>query len=50
MNKRHCSAITLLGGVALAHAAVAADLPETKVNAIGLNSKTIISFGDEVPF
>src|ERR671919_614606 len=34
----------------LANAAAAADLPEMKVNAIGLNSKTIISFGDEVPF
>jgi TRAP-type C4-dicarboxylate transport system substrate-binding protein len=50
MSKRHCSALALIGGVAFGHAAIAADLPETKVNAIGLNSKTIISFGDEVPF
>ena len=50
MNKRHCSAISLIGSVLLGSAAGAADLPETHVNAIGLNSKTIISFGDEVPF
>jgi TRAP-type C4-dicarboxylate transport system substrate-binding protein len=48
MNKRHI--VTLIGSVALAHAAGAADLPETHINAIGLNSKTIVSFRDEVPF
>lgn len=48
MKKRYV--VTLIGSVAVAHAAVAADLPETEVNAIGLNSKTIVSFGDEAPF
>jgi TRAP-type transport system periplasmic protein len=48
MNRRHI--VTMIGGVALANAAMAADLPEITVNAIGLNSKTIISFGDEVQF
>ena len=48
MNKRHI--VTLIGSVALANAAAAADLPEMQVKAIGLNSKTIVSFGDEVPF
>jgi TRAP-type C4-dicarboxylate transport system substrate-binding protein len=48
MNKRHI--VTLIGGIAFAKTAMAADLPEITVNAIGLNSKTIISFGDEVPF
>ncbi|MEM7021241.1 MAG: transporter, partial [Pseudomonadota bacterium] len=48
MNKRHI--VTLIGGVALANSAVAADLPELQVSAIGANSKTIVSFGDEVPF
>jgi TRAP-type transport system periplasmic protein len=48
MSKRHI--VTLIGGMAFANAAVAADLPETTVTAIGLNSKTIASFSDEVPF
>ena len=48
MHKRHI--VTLIGSVALAHAAAAADLPEMQVTAIGLNSKTIASFSDEVPF
>ena len=39
-----------LAGLLAAHAASAADLSETKVKGIGLNSKTIVSFGDEVPF
>jgi TRAP-type C4-dicarboxylate transport system substrate-binding protein len=34
----------------LAGSASAQDLPETQVKAIGLNSKTIVSFGDEKPF
>lgn len=33
-----------------ASSAAAQDLPELTVKAIGLNSKTIVSFGDEVPF
>jgi TRAP-type C4-dicarboxylate transport system substrate-binding protein len=48
MHKRHI--VTLIGGMAFANAAAAADLPETTVTAIGLNSKTIASFSDEVPF
>ena len=39
------AALTLTGG-----AAGAQDLPEMTVKAIGLNSKTIASFGNEVPF
>jgi TRAP-type C4-dicarboxylate transport system substrate-binding protein len=51
MSKRH-SKIIVLGAVAglLAAPVAAAELPETTVKAIGLNSKTIVSFGDEVPF
>ncbi|MGH6899466.1 MAG: TRAP transporter substrate-binding protein [Geminicoccaceae bacterium] len=51
MSKRHMNVIAL-GAVAglLAAPAGAAELPETTVKAIGLNSKTIVSFGDEVPF
>lgn len=49
MNRRH-GAITLIGGMLLAGAAGAAELPETQVSAIGLNSKTIASFSNEVPF
>ena len=38
-------------GLMMAGAAIAEDdLPEMTVNAIGLNSKTIVSFGDERPF
>jgi TRAP-type C4-dicarboxylate transport system substrate-binding protein len=48
MEKRHI--VTLIAGAALANAAAAADLPEITVNAIGLNSPTIVSFRDEVPF
>jgi TRAP-type transport system periplasmic protein len=39
------SVVGLMGGTAFA-----ADLPEMTVKGIGLNSKTIASFGDEVPF
>ncbi len=39
------AATVLAGGAALAQ-----DLPEMTVKAIGLNSKTIVSFGDEKPF
>jgi TRAP-type transport system periplasmic protein len=51
MSKRHSNVI-VLGMVAglLAAPVGAAELPETTVKAIGLNSKTIASFGDEVPF
>ena len=51
MSKRHSNVI-VLGAVAglLAAPVAAAELPETTVKAIGLNSKTIASFGDEVPF
>jgi len=51
MSKRHSNVI-VLGAVAglLAAPVAAAELPETTVKAIGLNSKTIVSFGDEVPF
>jgi TRAP-type transport system periplasmic protein len=48
MSKRHI--VTLISSLTLANAAVAADLPEMQITAIGLNSKTIASFSDEVPF
>lgn len=44
------SATTVVAGLMLPYATSAADLPETTVKGIGLNSKTIVSFGDEVPF
>jgi len=51
MDTRHHSVIALASAAALfATAAGAADLPELKVKAIGLNSPTIVSFADEVPF
>jgi TRAP-type C4-dicarboxylate transport system substrate-binding protein len=51
MNTRHVSIAALIAAAGLVTTAVlAADLPETRVKAIGLNSKTIVSFGDEVPF
>jgi TRAP-type C4-dicarboxylate transport system substrate-binding protein len=51
MNTRHVSIAVLIAAAGLVTTAVlAADLPETRVKAIGLNSKTIVSFGDEVPF
>ncbi|HZA66751.1 MAG TPA: TRAP transporter substrate-binding protein [Geminicoccaceae bacterium] len=51
MTKRHVNVIALAALMAVVAAAVAAaELPETTVKAIGLNSKTIVSFGDEVPF
>ncbi len=43
------AAAGMLFGVA-ASAAAEGELPELKVKGIGLNSKTIVSFGDEVPF
>lgn len=49
-RSRLLSLTALLAGLAVTHASSAADLPETKVKGIGLNSKTIVSFGDEVPF
>jgi TRAP-type transport system periplasmic protein len=51
MNRRHCSVIALAAaGALIGLSAGAAELPELKVKAIGLNSPTIVSFGDEVPF
>lgn len=51
MNTRHVSIAALIAAAGLITTAIlAADLPETRVKAIGLNSKTIVSFGDEVPF
>jgi TRAP-type C4-dicarboxylate transport system substrate-binding protein len=51
MTKRYVNVIALGAVAAVAAAAVAAaEMPETTVKAIGLNSKTIVSFGDEVPF
>ncbi len=44
------STAAMLAGLMLPHISGAADLPETTVKGIGLNSKTIVSFGDEVPF
>ncbi|MGH1480950.1 MAG: TRAP transporter substrate-binding protein [Geminicoccales bacterium] len=44
------STAAMLVGLMLPHISSAADLPETTVKGIGLNSKTIVSFGDEVPF
>jgi len=51
MRTTTTSVIALCTAVGLASAASAAEeLPEITVKAIGLNSKTIASFGDEVPF
>jgi TRAP-type transport system periplasmic protein len=51
MSRRHINVIALgVVGSLLAAPAGAAELPEMTVKAIGLNSKTIVSFGDEVPF
>ena len=52
MNKRHHVLVTTAAtGLMMAGAAIAQDdLPEMTVKAIGLNSKTIVSFGDERPF
>jgi TRAP-type C4-dicarboxylate transport system substrate-binding protein len=54
MSKRHCSIVALAAAGAVlglaASAAAQSELPELKVKAIGLNSPTIVSFGDEVPF
>jgi TRAP-type transport system periplasmic protein len=51
MSNRHVNVVAV-GAIAglLATPIGAAELPETQVKAIGLNSKTIVSFGDEVPF
>jgi TRAP-type C4-dicarboxylate transport system substrate-binding protein len=54
MSKRHGKVVALsAAGVLMSLASGAAaqsELPEMTVKAIGLNSKTIVSFGDEVPF
>lgn len=52
MSKRHnVLGTTAAVGLMMAGAAIAQDdLPEMTVKAIGLNSKTIVSFGDERPF
>jgi TRAP-type C4-dicarboxylate transport system substrate-binding protein len=50
MHETVRTALMVAGALALAGGAAAADLPEMTVKAIGLNSKTIASFGDEVPF
>jgi TRAP-type C4-dicarboxylate transport system substrate-binding protein len=52
MSKRHHFLVTTAAiGLMMAGAAIAQDdLPEMTVKAIGLNSKTIVSFGDERPF
>jgi TRAP-type C4-dicarboxylate transport system substrate-binding protein len=52
MTKRHHVLVTTVGvGLMMAGTAIAQDdLPELTVKAVGLNSKTIVSFGDERPF
>lgn len=51
MNKTPLTLLaTVVAGILTATPASTADLPELKVKGIGLNSKTIVSFGDEVPF
>ena len=48
--KKALKAIAVVGLLGSASTAFAADLPEMTVTGIGLNSKTIVSFGNEVPF
>ncbi len=48
--KHALRALAVAGLLGSASLAMAADLPEMTVKGIGLNSKTIVSFGDEVPF
>jgi TRAP-type transport system periplasmic protein len=50
MRTTAAAAIALLAGVAAGAPPVAAELPEMTVNAIGLNSRTVASTVDEVPF
>jgi TRAP-type C4-dicarboxylate transport system substrate-binding protein len=54
MSKRHRSVVALGAAGALlgfaTGAAAQSELPEMTVKAIGLNSPTIVSFADEVPF
>jgi TRAP-type transport system periplasmic protein len=51
MTHRHYGTVALvMATIGISTAGHAAELPETKVKAIGLNSPTIASFADEVPF
>ena len=51
MNHRHYGTVALvIATLGMSPAGDAADLPEITVKAIGLNSPTIVSFADEVPF
>jgi TRAP-type transport system periplasmic protein len=48
--RTHAAAVALLVGALAAAPPAAAELPEMTVNAIGLNSRTVASTVDEVPF
>ena len=50
MQRTTTSVLAAGAALGLATATYAAELPEITVKAIGLNSKTIVSFGDERPF